>query len=84
MSKDTDRGKKLVKVYFNSRALDKAQKVEWESPQAFTWDESEPLAESDEQIFETPDLTVLTSANSNWLTPTRTGKPLTVTGGATS
>ena len=41
------RAKKLVKVYFNGRASDKARKVEWES-QAFMWDESEPLAESDE------------------------------------
>ena len=50
--------KKLVNVYFNGRALEKARKVEWES-QAFMWDESEPLAdsESDEYIFETPDLT---------------------------
>ena len=36
------RAKKLVKVYFNGRALDKARKVEWES-QAFMLDESEPL-----------------------------------------
>ena len=41
-----DRAKKLVKVYFNGRALDKAQKVEWES-QAFMWDEGEPLADSE-------------------------------------
>ena len=39
-----DREKKLVKVYFNGRALEKARKVEWES-QAFMWDESEPLAD---------------------------------------
>ena len=42
-----DQAKKLVKVYFNCQVLDKARKVEWES-QAFMWDESEPLAESDE------------------------------------
>ena len=41
------RAKKLVKVYFNGRALETARKVEWES-QAFMWDESEPLSESDE------------------------------------
>ena len=45
------RAKKVEKVYFNGRALDKARKVEWES-QAFImmWDESEPqaLPESDE------------------------------------
>ena len=66
-----DRTKKLVKVYFNCLALEKAQKVEWEL-QAFIWDESEPLAdsESDEFFSETPDLTlVLTCANSNLLTP---------------
>ena len=34
-------------LYFNGRALEKARKLEWES-QAFVWDESEPLAESDE------------------------------------
>ena len=34
-----DRAKKLVKVYFNGRALEKARKVEWES-QAFLWDET--------------------------------------------
>ena len=33
-----DRAKKLVKVYFNGRALEKARKLEWES-QAFMWDE---------------------------------------------
>ena len=42
-----DRAKKLVKVYLNGRALDKARKVEWES-QAYMWNESEPLPESDE------------------------------------
>ena len=41
-----DQAKKLVEVYFNCQALEKAQKVEWES-QAFTWDESEPLADSE-------------------------------------
>ena len=41
-----DRAKKLVKVCFNGRALEKARKVEWEW-QAFILDESE-LAESDE------------------------------------
>ena len=40
------RAKKLMKVYFNGRALEKAQKVEWES-QAFMWDESKPLADSE-------------------------------------
>ena len=42
-----DQAKKPVKVYFKGRALEKARKLEWES-QAFMWDESEPLAESDE------------------------------------
>ena len=42
-----DQAKKLVKVYFHGRALEKARKDEWES-QAFMWDESEPLPESDE------------------------------------
>ena len=54
-----DQAKKLVKVYFNGRALEKAREVEWESQAFFMWDESEPLAdsESDEYFFETPDLT---------------------------
>ena len=41
--------RKLVKVYFNSRALQKVRKVEWES-KAFQvmWYESKPLAESDD------------------------------------
>ena len=38
--------KKLVNVYFNGRALEKARKVKWES-QAFVWDESEPFADSE-------------------------------------
>ena len=47
-----DQAKKMVKVYFICRALEKARKVEQEL-QAFMWDESEPLAdfESDEYIF---------------------------------
>ena len=63
------RAKKLVKVYFNGRALAKARKVECES-QAFMWNESEPLPESEEYISETPHLTpVLTGTNRNLSTP---------------
>ena len=42
-----ERAKKLVKVYFNGRATEKALKLDWES-QAYLWDESEPGADTNE------------------------------------
>ena len=39
--------KKLVKVYFNGRTVDKDLKLDWES-QVFLWDESEPGADRNE------------------------------------
>ena len=45
MSKE--RAKKLVKIYFNGRTVEKALKLDWES-QAFLWDESEPVADTNE------------------------------------
>ena len=45
MSKE--RAKKLVKIYFNGRMLEKALKLDRES-QAFLWDESEPVADRNE------------------------------------
>ena len=41
--------KKLVKIYFNGRTVEKALKLDWES-QAFLWDESEPVADTNERI----------------------------------
>ena len=41
MSKE--RAKKLVKIFFNCRTVEKALKLDWES-QAFLWDENEPVA----------------------------------------
>ena len=43
MSKE--RAKKLVKIYFNGRTVEKALKLDWVS-QAFLWDESEPVADT--------------------------------------
>ena len=40
-----ERAKKLVKVYFNGRATEKALNLDWES-QTFLWDESEPGADT--------------------------------------
>ena len=45
MSKE--RAKKLVKIFFNGRMLEKALKLDRES-QAFLWDESEPVADTNE------------------------------------
>ena len=42
-----ERARKLVKVYFNDRATEKALKLEWE-PQAFLWDRSKPGADTKE------------------------------------
>ena len=47
MSKE--RAKKLVKVYFNGCTVEKALKLDWES-QAFLWEESEPVADTNERI----------------------------------
>ena len=47
MSKE--RAKKLVKIYFNGRTVEKALKLDWVS-QAFLWDESEPVANTNELI----------------------------------
>ena len=45
MSKE--RAKKLVKIYFNGSTVEKALKLDWVS-QAFLWDESEPVADTNE------------------------------------
>ena len=41
------RAKKLAKIYFNGRTVEKALKLDWVS-QAFLWDESEPVADTNE------------------------------------
>ena len=45
MSKE--RAKKLVKIYFNGRTVEKALKLDWVS-QAFLWDERAPVAYTNE------------------------------------
>ena len=41
--------KKLLKIYFNGRTVEKALKLDWVS-QAFLWDKSEPVADTNELI----------------------------------
>ena len=45
MSKE--QAKKLVKIYFNGRTVEKALKLDWET-QAYLRDESEPVADTNE------------------------------------
>ena len=51
MSKE--RAKKLVKIYFNGCTFEKALKLDWVS-QAFPWDKSEPVADTNEGIRPQP------------------------------